>query len=120
MARKKERPLNLLEQPGLVFRARFLTQIDTVTLLEAVVDPAFNTRATRTIKALMLAELCYRVSRREYKPRCFSIYYDDVGMTQRVWADVFGPRVPVPPGFGAPSAYFLHDRAWAALDAELH
>jgi hypothetical protein len=110
---KRERPLKLHEHPGLAYRARFLTNMATETLLEWLATPA--QRSTRTLRALITAEVCYRVSRRTLKP-AFHVAYPDGEINKRVWADVFGPRAPMPPGFGAASQAFPHDRAWADMN----
>ena len=110
---KRERPLKFHERPCLAHQARFLTRISTENLLEWSTTPA--QRSTRTLRALITAEVCYRIRRRMLKP-AFHVAYPDGEINKRVWADVFGPRVPMPPGFGAASEAYPHDSEWALLD----
>jgi len=102
---KRERPLKLHERPMLAWRGRWLLDVCTDTLLLYLsLQPA--TRSTRVLRALILAEVCYRVGHRE------------PDINQRIWADIFGSKIPMPPGFGAASQAYPCERAWVALDAE--
>lgn len=58
-------------------QARFLTQIDTATLMECVVDPSFKGRHWRQFRLLMLLEIGWRAGNRdmEFKYNCFKAVY---------------------------------------------
>jgi hypothetical protein len=87
----------------LPFRSRFLTEVSTKTLIEAVTRKLFHRRAARLILALMLAELAYRLRIRHGS------------VNHGIWQTVFGDRVPMHPGFCAPSTVWPHARAWATI-----
>jgi hypothetical protein len=106
MARKRECPLKMHERPMLAWRARWLLEVDTDTLL-LYLSMQPSTPSTRTFRALVLAEALYRVGIRE------------PDTNKRVWEDIFGPKVPMPPGFGAASEAYPRERAWVELDAQL-
>jgi hypothetical protein len=84
----------------LPFRSRFLTEISTETLIDAVTCKFFHRPAARLMLALMLAELAWRLRIRHGS------------VDHGIWQTVFG-SVPMLPGFCAPSAVWPHDRAWA-------
>lgn len=82
--------------------ARFVTEIDTETLIEAIVSDAFTGRKWRVVRAILLAEVAYRLGARS------------PGFPERIWRAVFGTGGrPVPPGFRSPSEAWPHERTWA-------
>jgi hypothetical protein len=82
----------------LMLRARFLTEIGTETLMEAVTNREFHRPAARLFLALMLAELAYRLRIRHGS------------VNHGIWQAVFGQGVPMHSGFCAPSAVWPHER----------
>ncbi|HEY6927189.1 MAG TPA: hypothetical protein VI653_27175, partial [Steroidobacteraceae bacterium] len=102
----RDRKSKLEEDPGVIFRARFLCSIPTQTLIEALSSGQFNSRGCRVFKALLTLELAYRARLRE--PNDYL----------QILRDIFGHKIPR--NLCAPSEFFPHDRAWAALDAGLH
>jgi|GEM_PF-2171865 len=81
--------------------ARFLTQIETDVLIEAVVSDVFCGHEWRLLRVLLLAELAYRMRVRA------------PDFPARIWREVFGRSKPVPPGFTSPSEAWPHERRWA-------
>jgi hypothetical protein len=112
----KERKLKLHEQPGLVFRAMWLTKVCTDTLLLYLASP--SSQETRTLRSLILAEVLYRLNPRD-PDKCAPLIAGmrDPQMYREAWQSIFG-NAPIPPGWGAPSECFRHDRAWARLDLD--
>jgi len=85
----------------LPFRSRFITEISTETLIEAVTCESFHRRAARLMLALMLVELAYRSRIR------------DTSVNYGIWQTVLGSRVPMAAGFCAPSEVWPHECTWA-------
>ncbi len=115
MARKRK--LKLHEQPGLVFRAMWLTHVCTDTLLLYLSSPSSN--ETRTLRSVILAEVLYRLNPRDPNTPAWleRLGLRDQSMYVEAWKSIFG-NAPIPPGWGAPSECFLHDREWAQLDRD--
>jgi hypothetical protein len=86
-------------------QGRFLTRISTSTLIEAVESDAFTGFEHRTFRALLLAEIAYRMRLRSRT------------LLERIWRLCCGTYRKLPRGgFIAPSQAFLHDREWSALN----
>lgn len=82
--------------------AQFVTELDTSTLIEAIVSDAFTDPEWRVFRAVLLAELAYRLRVRS------------PGTPARIWIEVFGPHGrPVPQGFRSPSESWPASRRWA-------
>jgi len=82
--------------------ARFVTELDTSTLIEAIACDAFTGHEWRVFRAVLLTELAYRLRVR------------GAGVPERIWIEVFGPcGRPVPPGFRSPSESWPACRGWA-------
>jgi hypothetical protein len=81
--------------------ARFVTELDTETLIDAIVSDAFTGHEWRLLRVLLLTELAYRLRLRE------------PGLPEKLWREAFGTRRPVPPGFRSPSEAWPTERRWA-------
>ena len=82
-------------------QARFLTRIDTVTLLEVADSSAFRRKSERLVRAMILIELAYRLRMRES------------WRAATIWSVVFDHEVPPPQWLCSPSEAWPHERAWA-------
>lgn len=82
--------------------ARFVTELDTATIIEAVVCDAFTGREWRVFRAVLMAELAYRLRVRS------------PGTPARIWIEVLGLHGrPAPQGFRSPSESWPALRRWA-------
>lgn len=72
----------LEEDPGVMMRARFLCDIPTEVLIEALSSGQFNGKRSRVFKALMTLELSYRARQR------------DPGHYLQMLRDIFGQKIP--------------------------
>ncbi|MFL6600181.1 MAG: hypothetical protein ACJ8R9_02525 [Steroidobacteraceae bacterium] len=114
MAKRKPK---LREQPGLAFRARWLTHICTESLVEYLCTP--TTKATRTLRSLVAAEVLYRMNiRNPVFPR-HHVFSRDINVFEHAWRLYHGDA-PIPHGWGPASTACPEMRAWAALDEQVH
>jgi hypothetical protein len=82
--------------------AQFVTDLDTTAIIEAVVSDAFTGREWLVFRAVLLAELAYRLGVRS------------PGFPERIWREVFGTYGrPVAQGFRSPSESWPASRGWA-------
>jgi hypothetical protein len=81
--------------------ARFLTEVDTHTIIEAITSGAFNAREWRVFRAVLMAELAYRLRIRS------------PGIGERIWRAVCGTYRKTPQGFRSPSESWPASRGWA-------
>lgn len=82
--------------------ARFATELTTDTLIEAIASGAFNGRAWRLFRAVLIVELAYRLGVRS------------PGFPERIWREVFGAcGRRVPQAFRSPSESWPACRGWA-------
>ncbi|HEX5461423.1 MAG TPA: hypothetical protein VFX20_15780 [Steroidobacteraceae bacterium] len=114
---KRNRKLKLHEQPGLIFRARWLTEISTETLVDYLCTPV--TKATRLLRAFAAAEIMYRCNVRLPGAPRHCVWGRDDTVYAHAW-NLYFPGEPIPRGWTAPSAAFPELRRWAELDAQVH
>lgn len=82
--------------------AQFVTELTTETIIEAIASDAFTGREWRVFRAVLMAELAYRLRVR------------GAGTPERIWIEVFGPcGRPVPQDFRSPSEAWPSSRSWA-------